>query len=329
MTRFAQHEQRMTAYFFTFITAFFAALILTPAVQRLSLRTNILDFPGERKVHQAPIPRLGGLALFGAVMAALFIGLIVAHLTHMHRHPGPLLGIGLGSLGMLLIGILDDKWGLAPWMKMLGQVGCALVTMGFGVDITFVSNPTGGVIPLALLSVPITLIWIVGVTNAVNLIDGLDGLATGLSAIAAITLFVVALRTHQVETALILIAVAGAAIGFLRFNFFPASIFLGDCGSLFLGYILATSSVVGVLKSTLIIAFVIPILALGIPIFDTATAIVRRFRSRAPLFQADQHHLHHRMLALGLTQKGVVLTLYAVGVFLCSGALLITLSSRR
>jgi UDP-GlcNAc:undecaprenyl-phosphate GlcNAc-1-phosphate transferase len=242
----------------------------------------------------------------------------------MHIYIGTFMGIGLASFGILIIGILDDKWGLPPVMKMLGQLGCALVVIGFGMTIPFFSNPFGGVVPLYVLAIPLTLFWIVGVTNAVNLIDGLDGLAAGLSTIAGITLFFVALRTHQVEAALLLAGVVGATLGFLRFNFYPATIFLGDSGSLLLGFLLSTAAVLGVLKSTLVIAFMIPMLALGIPIFDTASAIMRRIRIGAHPFQADQHHLHHLMLAQGLTQRGVVLILYAVALFLCGGALLIT-----
>ena len=171
---------------------------------------------------------------------------------------------------------------------------------------------------------PITIFWIVGMTNAINLIDGLDGLASGVTAIASVALFFVALRTHQIGAAMIFLALAGAAIGFLKYNFNPASIFLGDSGSLFMGFILAAASVIGVLKSTLLISLIIPILILAVPIFDTASAIVRRLKAKAHIFKADNGHIHHRLLNAGLSQREAVMAIYFVCILLSSSALVVT-----
>jgi UDP-GlcNAc:undecaprenyl-phosphate GlcNAc-1-phosphate transferase len=204
------------------------------------------------------------------------------------------------------------------------QTVAALVPVLFGVSINFISTPMTGILLLGAFSIPVTLLWIVGLTNALNFIDGLDGLASGISAIAAVTLFIVAIRIHQPGAAILMIAVAGAAIGFLRYNFNPASIFLGDSGSLFLGYILAVASIIGVLKSTIILALLIPVFILGVPIFDTASVIMRRVRDGHHIFDADRRHLHHRLLDRGFSHRQVVLSVYAVCILLSAATLSIT-----
>jgi UDP-GlcNAc:undecaprenyl-phosphate GlcNAc-1-phosphate transferase len=188
-----------------------------------------------------------------------------------------------------------------------------------------VTNPFNGLWPLGFVAVPITLFWLVGMTNAMNLIDGLDGLATGVTSISAITLFIVALRTHQLGAALVMLALAGAALGFLRYNFNPASIFLGDAGSYFLGFVLAAASIIGVFKTTLVVALIIPILILGVPIFDTAFAILRRLKEKKNLFVADDQHIHHLLLRAGLTHREAVMSIYIACLLLSIIALLMAL----
>ena len=200
-----------------------------------------------------------------------------------------------------------------------------MIVMFFGVQITFISNPFNGIFALGAIGIPLTLFWIVGVTNAINLIDGLDGLAAGVTAISAVALFFVALRTHQVGASLLMLALAGAALGFLRYNFFPAKIFLGDSGSLFLGFILASSSVVGVFKTTLVVALVIPVLILGVPIFDTLFAIGRRLKEKKHPFEADDKHIHHMFLRAGFTQREAVLAIYIACFLLSFSALAMAL----
>jgi UDP-GlcNAc:undecaprenyl-phosphate/decaprenyl-phosphate GlcNAc-1-phosphate transferase len=195
------------------------------------------------------------------------------------------------------------------------------IAVYFGAQILFVSTPFTKVLMLGAWAVPVTIIWMVAMTNAINLIDGLDGLASGITLIAGATLFVVAIKMGQNDSAILLAALAGTAAGFLRYNFFPASIFLGDSGSLFFGFMLACASIVGVLKSTLVIALVIPIVILGIPIYDTANAIIRRVISRRPIFEADKKHLHHRLLKAGFNQRQVVIMIYIACLILSVAAL--------
>jgi UDP-GlcNAc:undecaprenyl-phosphate GlcNAc-1-phosphate transferase len=197
----------------------------------------------------------------------------------------------------------------------------------FGVEINFFSNPLNGILSIGFWGIPLTLLWVVGITNAMNLIDGLDGLAAGVTAISCLALFFVALRTHQLGAAVLILALGGAVLGFLRYNFFPASIFLGDSGSMVLGFILATASVIGVLKTTLVVALFIPVLILGVPIFDTLFAIGRRLKERRHPFEADNRHIHHMLLRAGFNQREAVLSIYIV-CFLLSFIALIMIMQR-
>jgi UDP-GlcNAc:undecaprenyl-phosphate GlcNAc-1-phosphate transferase len=264
------------------------------------------------------------VAIYAGFVSALLLGMLIAWRLGMHINFVSLWGMLAGGTLLLIIGIIDDIRGLSAITKLIGQIIAAGIAMYFGIQMTFFSSPFSGTYALGIFSIPLTLLWIVGITNTLNLIDGLDGLATGVTAIAALTLFTVALRTHQLGAAVVAIILAGGALGFLRYNFFPASIFLGDSGSLFLGYILAVASVMGVLKSTLVIAFIVPILILGVPIYDTASAIIRRVRAKEHIFKPDKRHLHHRLLKAGFTHREAVIAIYLVCIFLSVGALAIT-----
>jgi UDP-GlcNAc:undecaprenyl-phosphate GlcNAc-1-phosphate transferase len=209
--------------------------------------------------------------------------------------------------------------------KLAWQIVATLVVIMFGAEINFISNPFNGILPLGLFAIPLTLIWVVGVTNAMNLIDGLDGLAAGVTAIASFSLFFVALRTHQIGAAILMLALIGATLGFIRYNFFPAKIFLGDSGSLFLGFILAFASIIGVLKTTLVVALIVPILILGVPIFDTLFAIGRRLSKGKHPFEADNKHIHHLLLRAGFNKREAVLAIYAVCFILSIIALVMAL----
>lgn len=225
----------------------------------------------------------------------------------------------------MIVGLLDDIYQLRPLFKLLVQLLGAGIAIYFGVEISFVSNPFNGLMPLGLVAIPLTLLWLVGMTNAVNLIDGLDGLATGVTAISAGTLFIVALRTHQLGAALIMLALCGTALGFLRYNFNPASIFLGDSGSYFFGFTLAAAAVIGVFKTTLVVALIVPILILGVPIFDTTFAILRRIKNKKNPFTADNKHIHHLLLRAGLNQKEAVMSIYLACLILSAIALIMAL----
>lgn len=314
----------MLFYLLIFLVSFAATFLLTPVVRTLALKIGAVDNPSKRKVHQKATPRLGGLAIYSGFIVATLFFVAASYFLNVHINYAPLLGIIASSTLILVVGFFDDLMGMGAWVKFVLQILAACLAVYSGVQITYISNPFNGPIVLGLLSFPITIFWLVGFTNAINLIDGLDGLASGITAIASVALFFVALRTHQIETAMLILSLGGAAAGFLRYNFNPAQIFLGDSGSLFLGFVIASASVVGVLKSTLVIALIIPILILGVPIFDTMSAIVRRVRARVAIFEADDRHIHHRLIRAGLTQREAVMAIYFVCILLSLSALVVT-----
>lgn len=294
------------------IISLVATLLFTPLVIKLSHRLDVLDKPGTRRIHLGVIPRMGGLAIFGG----LIVGLAAFYLFDSEGFQilfarGYITILG-GSFVMMVLGFIDDKYGLSARVKFPVQFLTAGVMIALGVKIVKITNPFGGVFDLGLLSYPVTLLWIVGVTNAINLSDGLDGLATGISLIVAITMFAVSLVTLHPGTLIISAALSGALIGFLKYNFNPARIFMGDTGSQFLGFLLATLSIKGSLVSSTTAALVIPLIALGLPIFDTLFAFLRRLLTGHNPFSADKMHVHHRLLSFGFNQRQVVIMLYTV-----------------
>jgi UDP-GlcNAc:undecaprenyl-phosphate GlcNAc-1-phosphate transferase len=316
----------MLLFLITFLIAFVLTILLTPMVRSFAPEMGALDVPSARKIHHVKIPRVGGIAIYlGFVVAVLFGILFLGGIRGSVINLRPILGILLGGSLVLLIGLLDDVYGMRPWAKLFFQTLAALTAVYFGVEISFISNPFNGLFALGVVSIPLTLLWLVGMTNAINLIDGLDGLAAGVTAISAGTLFFVALRTHQLGAALLMLALCGAALGFLRYNFSPASIFLGDSGSYFLGFILACASIIGVFKTTLVVALIVPLLVLGVPIFDTVFAVLRRFKERRSLFSADNKHIHHLLLRAGMTQREAVFSIYIVSFILNFVALIMAL----
>ena len=297
------------------------ALILTPAVIAFARQTGALDKPDARKVHVRPIPRIGGIGIYAAFMASILVQLIFADVTP--EFMTSLIGLMIGGTIIVAIGIIDDYCDLPAKVKLLGQIfAAAVLVIGFDVRIDVITDPFGDYIYLEFLAIPATIFWVVGLTNTVNLIDGLDGLAAGVSS-TAVTIFLVAMEEGIPFVAMVTAALAGAAVGFLYYNFNPARIFMGDTGSMFLGFMLAGISVVGAVKSAATIALIVPILALGLPILDTTFAIVRRARNHRPIFKPDKGHLHHRLLAHGFTQKQAVLLMYVVSALfgLCAIAL--------
>ncbi|MFA5104357.1 MAG: MraY family glycosyltransferase [Candidatus Margulisiibacteriota bacterium] len=318
----------MFLYLMVFMIALAVTIYLEPFAKNSAFLFNAIDKPSARKVHTGPMPRCGGIALVGGFLSAVLFGLSAAFLFgRMHINYSGVLGVITGAVFIFFVGLVDDIKGISPSKKLVLQIAAAFIPVVLGVSIQFVSIPFTGVLLLGVFSVPMTVLWIVGATNALNFIDGLDGLASGVSAIAATTLFIVAVKMHQPGAAIVLIAVAGAAIGFLKYNFHPASIFLGDSGSLFLGYILAAASIIGVLKSTIIFALLIPVFILGVPIFDTASVIMRRMREGHPIFYADRRHLHHRLLDRGFSHKQVVLSIYFACILLSIATLSLTFLS--
>jgi UDP-GlcNAc:undecaprenyl-phosphate GlcNAc-1-phosphate transferase len=221
---------------------------------------------------------------------------------------------------IFLVGLIDDLTTLSPGLKLLGQIVAAGIAIASGLKIAYVGNPFGGgLVSLGLLTAPITLIYIVGFTNVINLIDGLDGLAAGVTGIAAVSLLLLAAQANRLDAAAMAAAVIGACAAFLRYNFHPASIFMGDSGALFLGFTLSAISLMGVMKSSATIALAVPLLIVGVPIFDTASAIVRRVLHRRPIQEADSGHIHHRLLGRGFDQTQTVLIIYVWCVALAVG----------
>ncbi|MBS3969450.1 MAG: undecaprenyl/decaprenyl-phosphate alpha-N-acetylglucosaminyl 1-phosphate transferase [Clostridia bacterium] len=300
------------------VIAFLVAFISTPIVLRLAKKWGAMDAPCDRKVHTFAMPRMGGLAIYAGFIAAVLATQTI---------DAKLAGILIGCTIIVLLGIADDIKGLSPKVKLAGQTLAALVVVLFGVKVSILTNPFADVLFLEnfKLAIPFTVLWIVGVTNAVNLIDGLDGLAAGTSGIAAVTIGVVAFLEGHLAVAVLAIILAASVFGFLPFNFNPAKIFMGDTGSMFLGFTLSVLAVVGLTKSTTVISVFIPVVILGIPIFDTMYAITRRFLNGTPIFQADKEHLHHQLLNMGLTHKQTVLVIYAVNLCLGSSAVLMSL----
>ena len=298
----------MLAYFVPFFIGLIVSYALTPAVKKLAFRVGAVDRPEARKVHTHIIPRLGGLAIFIGFMAAVLFSMPVYK---------EFLGFLLGATAIVCLGIWDDIKNIPAKVKLTGQIIAAAIPVAFGVQIEWVTNPFGTILIIPeWLAVPVTIFWIVGFTNTVNLIDGLDGLAAGVSVIASISMFFMAVSMNQYLPAMILVAMSGAALGFLQYNFNPAKIFMGDTGSMLLGYTMAVVAVLGLVKTAATVALIVPIIALGVPILDTLFAIVRRKMSGVPIFQPDKGHLHHRLLALGMTQKQAVLSMYMVSAVL-------------
>ncbi len=296
-----------------------AAAVITPPVRRLALAVGALDKPGQRSVHTRPVPFLGGVAVYlaFAVATAAALGLDRPEVR----------GILLGGGFLLAFGVLDDFRPLRPRTKVAGQVLAALIGWAWGVRIDFVTNPFGGgLLQLGYLALPVTVLWVVAVVNVINLIDGLDGLAAGIVAIASAVLLVSASQMGMPLPALTLAtllaaALAGSALGFLPYNFHPARIFLGDGGSMFLGYALASISMEGSLKSPAVLALAVPVLAIGLPVFDTALAVWRRWRRGVPIGTPDRDHFHHRLLQAGLSQREAVLIMYLASAWLGVGVL--------
>lgn len=305
------------------VSAFVLTTFLVPLVKLLAVRIGAVDKPNARKVHQKIMPRMGGLAIYAAFWIVVYT---------FYPSSQPMTGFFLGATMLVFVGIVDDVTDMPAKLKLLGQIIAACIATFGGIRIEFVTSMFGeaAMTTLNILSVPVTVIWIVAIINAVNLIDGLDGLAAGVSAISALTLAICALINGLDSVAIFCAILVGACVGFLVYNFHPASIFMGDTGSMFLGYTLAILSIMGTAKGVTFVSVFIPILALGIPIFDTLFAILRRMIANKPIFEADKAHLHHRLMARGLSHRNAVLLIYAISACLSASAIIVNeLTSER
>jgi UDP-GlcNAc:undecaprenyl-phosphate/decaprenyl-phosphate GlcNAc-1-phosphate transferase len=297
-----------------FVLALGVVLVLTPAVGRFARILGVVDQPGERRrIHLRPIPRLGGIALL--------LGIFVPALAFLSLN-GAYRGILLGAAVATCVGVVDDFRGLPWWAKLGGQSAAAGIAVGFGVEVDRFTFPFLGIQDLpAWVGVPATLIWIVAIMNMVNFLDGMDGLAAGICAIAGSTFAVIALSLGKPQAAILAAIVAGACFGFLRHNFYPARIFMGDSGALLLGFTLATLSVQGLLKTAATVALFFPLLVLAVPIVDTSFVLAKRIKHGRPVYEADRTHLHHRFANIGFSQRRAAVYMYAWCAILAGAAL--------
>lgn len=309
-------------YLIYFVLAFIVSFVATPIAKKVAFCIGAVDVPkDDRRMHKKPIARLGGLAIFSGFIMALMFGLVCTIIGVVGVTPdAQLLGMLVGIFIIVGMGIVDDIKQLGPKIKFVLQILAAIAVVWISGDkISIITNPfsTTGITVLSdFIAYPLTIFWIVGITNAINFIDGLDGLAAGVSSISYLSLMFIAILQGEEQTAMIIAILAGSTLGFLPYNFNPAKIFMGDTGSTFLGFTLGVISIQGMMKTYAAISIVIPILVLGLPLFDTTFAIIRRIVQRKSIMAPDRGHLHHRLIDMGFSQRQSVVTMYAV-----SGAL--------
>ncbi|PTG85180.1 glycosyltransferase family 4 protein [Staphylococcus chromogenes] len=298
------------------IFSMIVSLILTPIVIAVSKKLDIVDRPNFRKIHTKPISMLGG----SAILLSFFIGIWLG--APIEREIKPLL---LGAIVIYLVGLIDDLYDLKPVLKLIGQIIAASIVVVYGVTIDFISIPIGPTIHFGWLSIPITIFWIVAITNAINLIDGLDGLAAGVSTIALVTIAFIAILQGNIFIIMICSVLIGSLLGFLVFNFHPAKIFLGDSGALLLGFIIGFLSLLG-FKNITFISLFFPIVILAVPFIDTLFAMIRRVKRGQHIIQADKSHLHHKLLDLGYTHRQTVILIYAMAIMFSVVSVILYLS---
>lgn len=307
-------------------------LLMVPVVKRIAFRLNAIDYPGARRVNTIPVARMGGVAMFVGVIGALVFEVFAEHLLNWHgfersswvlavNYKGVLVGLAV----TMLVGAVDDVKSLKPSTKLLGQIVGASIIAASGVLLSSINNPLGaGYVEFGWLSYPLTVFYLVAFMNVINLVDGLDGLAAGIVGIAALTLFFIGMGKLRLEVAMFAVVLLGACLGFLRYNFNPASIFMGDSGSLFLGAMLGVISLLGVIRSSTLVVMVATIVIAAIPIADTLVAIIRRVHNHQPIQQADAKHLHHKLLREGYSVRKSVLIVYGWTAMLAFGAFVIS-----
>jgi UDP-GlcNAc:undecaprenyl-phosphate GlcNAc-1-phosphate transferase len=303
-------------YLSAFLVAFLGVVAVTPLVKQLATAAGAIDRPNARKHHPHPTPLWGGLGLFFSLVLSVALVLWLSPDRNLFLEGNqirPLLGMLCGGAMIVLTGMIDDRFNMPAKVKLACQLAVAAVMIHFGIRIDYLSTPFHSVFYLEnWQTILLTTFWIVGITNAVNLLDGLDGLVAGVALGSSLIFAMVALVHHEFLVALVMVALAGCALGFLKYNFNPATIFMGDTGSLFIGLNFAGWSIVGPMKVTVSVALIIPVLIMAVPVFDTAFAIVRRSIARRPIFSPDRGHLHHRLLGAGLSPKKTVMVIYAI-----------------
>lgn len=315
-----------------FAAALLTSLAATPLARRLAVKLGAIDKPTGRRVNKVPVPRMGGIAIFCGIAAAFAVQYVGTMLLGwpVVLVPSPKLRVNYWMLVLAFCvifgtGLLDDKFSLKPAQKLAGQVLAAVIAVAGGLVIGDISSPLGPeFISLGWMAYPVTVIYLVAYVNIINLIDGLDGLAAGISAIASFTMFVLSVMAGRLDAAALSIAVTGSSLGFLRYNFHPASIFMGDSGSLTLGFALGCSSLLSVTRFAGLTTIIVPLVIAAVPILDTLSAIVRRTRAHVSIGQADRGHIHHRLMDEGFDQRQAVLVMYAWTLMLCLGSVVMT-----
>lgn len=303
---------------FTLLLCFIISFAITPLIIKLALKIGATDKPSQRKVHLKVMPRLGGLAIF----ISFIIGVLIISPDSSYHF-----WIIVGASTIVLVGVLDDIYELSAMKKVIGQLIAALLVITFGgIQVEFINLPFGGVLEFGILSVPITLFWIIAITNAINLIDGLDGLASGVTSIALITVATMAFMMGNMYVFVFSLLLLFSILGFIYYNFHPAKIFLGDTGSLFLGFMIAVLSLLG-FKNITLVALIVPMLILAVPIIDTFFAIIRRRRNKVPFYIPDRSHCHHCLLDLGFTHRNTVLIIYLVSAGFGVAAILFSMAT--
>jgi UDP-GlcNAc:undecaprenyl-phosphate GlcNAc-1-phosphate transferase len=320
----------MTQYWYHLTAFLIAALVvlwITPHIKDYGLKLGFVDRPGGRKIHKQPMVRLGGVAIFvGTLVALLVVWWLGGFGIQTPQKEYEIWGVAIGGIAFFLIGLADDLLTLPAITRLIAQLLVAGLVWQSGVQIKFLTMPFMDLVQLHdWISLPITVFWLVGMANAINMIDGLDGLAAGVSGIAAFVMLIVTLFMHQPAAALIAAALAGGALAFLRYNFNPAQIFMGDGGAYFMGFTLAGVGIIGLVKSVTTVAVLLPYLILAVPILDIFTVVVARLRRGKSPFAADKRHLHHRLLRAGLSQRLAVLFIYSLTLW--AGTLALALSN--
>lgn len=320
-------------HLYLFASALLCTLALTPVAGKIAWRLGAVDRPSARRINKQPVPRMGGIAVFAGIVMAFAVQYLGTTLLGWptvlspapHLHDMRYWALVLGFVIIFVTGLLDDVFQLKPLQKLLGQVLAASVAVAGGLVIGTIVNPlTEGPLDLGLLAYPITVAYLVAYVNIFNLIDGLDGLASGIACIAGATMFVLSIMAQRQDSTALSIALVGACLGFLRYNFNPASIFLGDSGSLLLGFALGSISLLSVTRVAGLTTIIVPLVITGIPIIDTFSAIVRRRRAHVSIGHADRGHIHHRLIDHGFNQRQAVLLVYGWTALLCLGTFVMT-----
>lgn len=326
------HEDAIP-YLIAFGVSALVVWVSTPIIRSIGLKAGITDKPSDRKMHTTPVVRVGGVSIFLGTLCALLVVWGMGGFVDASGHVLPpvkeyeIWGVTIGGVAFFLIGLADDLFDLSPILRLVMQFAIAAAAWYVGVRMDFVSIPFIGIIKFGWLSLPITMLWLAGMANAINWIDGLDGLAAGVTTIAAAVLLITSLFMQQPAAALIAAALAGGCLGFLRYNFKPSSpaeIFMGDGGAYFLGFTLAGISVIGLVKSTAVVAVVLPYIILAVPILDASAVILQRLSKGQSPFSAGKNHLHHRLVRAGVSKRQTVLFIYALTLWVGSLALAIS-----